>query len=176
MSTTRGSISSPDVAPSFPRPVTESQATMLPGTSDYTSREGCGSNMVAAEQVLLDSGSPVTVLRPSKTQARGALRPREWVFVKRALDRRPAVLLAHRGRTAGAEGSTQRGGQPRRPRGGRRRQAGARILNSADPEAPTGLEIARTIAAHLGHTWEEVLLDDDAPTDLGRHPWDSHPP
>ena len=49
---------------------------------------------MAAEQVLLDSGAPVTVLRPSKIHGAGAPRPREWVFVKRVLDRRPAVLLA----------------------------------------------------------------------------------
>jgi nucleoside-diphosphate-sugar epimerase len=51
---------------------------------------------------------------------------------------------------------------------------GARILNSADPDAPSGLEISRAIARHLGHDWEEVLLDEDGP--LGRHPWDRLPP
>jgi hypothetical protein len=53
---------------------------------------------------------------------------------------------------------------------------GARILNSADPDAPNGLEIARTIARLLDHSWEEVLLDDDAPAGLGSHPWDADHP
>ena len=39
----------------------------------------------------------MTVLRPSKIHGPGARRPREWVFVKRVLDRRPVVLLARRG-------------------------------------------------------------------------------
>lgn len=53
---------------------------------------------------------------------------------------------------------------------------GTRVLNSADPDAPSALEICRTIAGHLGHEWEEVLLDDTAPAGLGRTPWDSpHP-
>ena len=34
------------------------------------------------------------------------------------------------------------------------------MLNSADPDAPSGLEIARTIARLLDVEWEEVLLDE----------------
>lgn len=52
---------------------------------------------------------------------------------------------------------------------------GPRILNSADPDAPSALEISRTVAAHLGHRWQEVLLDQPAPAGLGRHPWDRVP-
>jgi hypothetical protein len=53
---------------------------------------------------------------------------------------------------------------------------GQRMLNSADPDAPSALEILRTIACLLGHEWQEVLLDDDADQSLGRHPWDApHP-
>jgi nucleoside-diphosphate-sugar epimerase len=87
------------------------------------------------------------------------------------LDRRPAVFLARRG--AGVDHPTAAAnlaalietvaGRP-----------GSRILNSADPDAPSGLEIARTIARHLGHEWQEILLDEDGP--LGGHPWDSVPP
>jgi hypothetical protein len=103
----------------------------------------------------------------------GARRPREWVFVKRVLDRRPAVLLAHRG--AGVDHTTAAANiaalietVAARP--------GRRILNSADPDAPSALQISRTIAHQLGHDWEEVLLDDDADEKLGRHPWDApHP-
>jgi nucleoside-diphosphate-sugar epimerase len=87
-------------APRFPRPVTERQPTMKPGDMPYNSAEGYGANKVAAEQVLLDSCLPVTVLRASKAHGEGAAPAREWYFVKRALDRRPALLLAGRGRGA----------------------------------------------------------------------------
>jgi hypothetical protein len=50
------------------------------------------------------------------------------------------------------------------------------VLNIADPDAPSGLEIARTVARHLGHRWQEVLLEDTADPGLGRHPWDARPP
>lgn len=53
---------------------------------------------------------------------------------------------------------------------------GARVLNSADPDAPNARQIARTIARHLGHQWDEVLLDETAPEGIGDHPWGLRPP
>ena len=146
---------------------------MAPGNGDYNSPEGYGANKVAAENVLLDSGDPVTVLRPSKIHGVGAKTPREWVFVKRVLDRRPAVFLAHRG--AGVDHPTAAANiaalielVAAKP--------GRRVLNSADPDAPSALEISRTIARRLRHEWEEVLLGDGDDQALGRHPWDApHP-
>jgi nucleoside-diphosphate-sugar epimerase len=161
-----------DVAPRFDGPVHETQATVQPGDGDFDTREGYAPNKVAAEQTLLDSGLPVTVLRPSRVHGAGARRPREWVLVKRVLDRRPALFLANRGRdvdhtSAAANIAALVDVVAARP--------GARILNSADPDAPSALEIARTVATHLGHTWEEILLDDADP-ELGRHPWQAHHP
>jgi nucleoside-diphosphate-sugar epimerase len=159
-----------DVRPDFGGPIKETQPTMAPGDMPYDSREGYGANKVAAEQVYLASGLPVTVIRPSKVHGPGAERPREWFFVKRALDRRPAVLLAHRGEgrdhpTAAANIAALIEVVAAKP--------GRRILNCADPDAPNGLGISRTIARLLGHEWEEVLVDGDEP---GGHPWDVLPP
>ena len=161
------------VTPRFARPVTEQQPTMAPGDMPYNSPQGYGANKVAAEQVLLDSGSPVTVLRPSKVHGEGAALPREWYFVKRAVDRRPAVLLAGAGRgvdhpSAAVNIAALVEVVAERP--------GRRILNAADPDAPDGLRISRVIAALAGHSWREVLLDEDAPPGLGRHPWHRSPP
>jgi nucleoside-diphosphate-sugar epimerase len=159
--------------PRFDGPIPESQPTLPPGSMEYRSALGYGSNKVAAENVLLDSGMPVSILRPSKIHGDGSANPREWMFVRRALDRRPAVLLANRGRgvdhpTAAANiAALIETVAPLRQ---------SRILNIADPDAPSALEISRTIAAHLGHTWREVLLDEGAPTGLGRTYWDAVPP
>src|SRR5205823_3750901 len=144
--------------PRFHGPIREMQPTVAPSAGDHTTSEGYGANKVAAEQVLLDSGRPVTIVRPSKIHGAGAARPREWVFVKRVLDRRCAALLANRGEgadhpTAAANIAALIEVAAAKP--------GARILNCADPDAPNGLEISRTIARHLGHEWEEVLLDGD---------------
>jgi nucleoside-diphosphate-sugar epimerase len=167
-----GNHSNSEVAPRFAGPIRETQQTVAPKSIDYNSREGYGANKVAAELVLLESGLPVTVLRPSKIHGRGAAPAREWLFVKRVLDRRPAVFLAHRG--AGVDHTTAAAniaalvetvaGQP-----------GSRVLNSADPDAPSGLEIARTIARLLDHQWQEVLLD-DAVGNVGLYPWDARHP
>ena len=67
-----GNHTNSPVAPHFDGPVTESQPTMAPGDGDFQTREGYGANKVAAENVLLDSGAPVTVLRPSKIHGAGA--------------------------------------------------------------------------------------------------------
>jgi hypothetical protein len=70
---------------------------MAPGGGDFQTREGYGANKVAAENVLLDSRAPVTVVRRSTTHGADALRPGEWALAKRTLDLRPAILLADRG-------------------------------------------------------------------------------
>ena len=126
---------------------------------------------MAAENALLDSGHPVTVIRASKVHGEGAARPREWMFVKRVLDRRPAVFLAHAGQ--GADHTTAAVNTAALVE----RVAavpGLRVLNSADPDAPNAGR-SRQLVQYLGHRWEEVLLDDTAPAGLGDHPWDFGP-
>ncbi len=160
--------------PRFDAPVTESQPTMSAAyDGEYHSAEGYGANKVAAEQVLLDSGHPVTVLRPSKVHGEGARPPREWWFVKRILDRRTAVLLSHEGTSID------------QPSGAANIAAlvetvaalpGRRVLNAADPDAPAVVEMGRSISGQLGHDWDEVLLDDEAGAELGRTPWDRTTP
>jgi nucleoside-diphosphate-sugar epimerase len=169
----KGRHSNSSEPPVFGAPITEEQPTLRPNGTAYDSAEGYGPNKVAAEETLLDSGHPVTVLRPSKVHGAWSRQPREWHVVRRVLDRRPAVLLARQG--AGAD----------HPSAALNIAAlietvaelpGRRVLNVADPDCPSGREIASTIAGHLGHSWREVLLDDAAPTGLGAHPWDRVPP
>ena len=156
------------VAPRFRGPITEEQPVMAPGIGDPRIGEGYGSHKVAAEQTLLDGDQPVTVIRPSKVHGAGGTQPREWVFVKRCLDRRTALLLADGGRSVDHTSAAANlaalievvAEQPAR-----------RILNGADPDAPTVLDIARAVAGHLDHTFEEVLLEPDADPLLGVHPW-----
>ncbi|WP_348786776.1 NAD-dependent epimerase/dehydratase family protein [Leifsonia sp. NPDC080035] len=156
--------------PDFGGPVTEDTATLEPAWDGrYRSRDGYGRNKVAAERVLLESGHPVSVLRASKVHGEGAALPREWHFVRRVLDGRRAVLLAHDGRgfdhptaAANAAALVQVVGE----------SPGRRVLNIADPDVPTGRDIARAVANRLEHEWEEVLVPGDAP---GWHPWDVVP-
>ncbi|GAA4188435.1 hypothetical protein GCM10022288_14850 [Gryllotalpicola kribbensis] len=168
-----GNHSNSATKPVFPLPIRETDATVAPGRGDPTSREGYGANKVAAENALLDSGLPITVLRPSKVHGAGAARPREWVFLKRALDGREQLALAHRGRggdhtTAAANIASLVEVAARHP--------SARILNAGDADAPTGLQIAEAVAAHVGRRFEFELIDDDVDPQYGAHPWDVVPP
>lgn len=56
------------------------------------------------------------------------------------------------------------------------RSEAARILNSADPDAPDGLTISRIIAAHPAHDWTEIPLSETVREDLGDYPWNTLPP
>ena len=168
----QGRHSNSDEPPAFAAPVTEAQPTVAPSDIDHNSRQGYGANKVAAERVLLDSGISVSVLRPSRIHGVGAARPREWVFVRRVLDRRQHLLLANRGQginhpTAAVNLAALVEFCATNP--------GTRILNSADPDAPDGLTISRIIATQLGHSWRENLLDPTAPDGLGDHPWNTMP-
>jgi nucleoside-diphosphate-sugar epimerase len=154
-----------DDPPRFDAPVTEDQPTLAPQESDPMTREGYGPNKVAAERTLLDSGLPVTVLRPSKVHGPGNRRPLEQYFVERILAGHKVVVLASRGEgvdhpTAAANLAALIETAALNP--------GARVLNAADPDAPNGLEISRIIADHFGHRWHEILLDH---SEAGLHPW-----
>jgi nucleoside-diphosphate-sugar epimerase len=168
-----GNHSNSPEPPRFDGPVKESQPTLAPSSMPYQSALGYGTNKVAAEHVLLDSGLPVSILRPSKVHGAGSANPREWMFVRRVLDARPVLLLAHGG--AGVDHTSAAANvasliETVAPLGS------ARILNIADPDAPSALEISRAVAAHLGHSWREVLLGGDAPVGLGSTLWDATPP
>jgi nucleoside-diphosphate-sugar epimerase len=172
-----GNHSNSPTPPHFAGPIPENQPTMAPRDDiDHNSREGYGANKVAAEHVLLDSGLPITILRPTRIHGIDAERPREWAFVKRALDQRTTLFLTARGTgtvhpTAASNIAALIDTAATTP--------GQRILNSADPDAPNALAISRAIAGHLNHTWQEILLDntDDQETSaLGHRPWEStHP-
>lgn len=159
--------------PRFDGPIHESQPTVRPNGQPPGTREGYGANKVAAEEVLLDSGHAVTVLRPSKVHGAWSRCPREWMFVKRVLDRRPQVVLAGRG--AGGDHPSAATNIAALIEAVAARPA-RQVLNIADPDAPPVLEIARVIAAHLGHHWREILLDDPPDVDAGHTPWNLNPP
>lgn len=169
----KGNHSNSKIQPVFTGPIRETHATLAPGGGDVNSRDGYGSNKVAAEIVLLDSGLPVSVIRPSKIHGVSARRPREWHFVKRVLDARPAVLLAHRGEgvdhpTAAVNVAALINVVASKP--------GRRILNCADPDTPSVSTMARVVTEHFDYEWDVVLLDANAREELGRTPWDTAQP
>lgn len=150
-----------DGFPEFPREITESQPTVAPGT-------GYSSGKVAMENALL--AAPVTILRPCAIYGIGARHPREWWFVKRALDGRKRVPLVDAGQnifhTSSAIGIASLAAfcLQHQHHG---------IFNAADPQALTVTQIAQAIGQAMGHRFALIPVDDlpEAFAHVGFTPW-----
>jgi nucleoside-diphosphate-sugar epimerase len=152
-----------------PIPIEESQATLPPDNETYAGQK------VALEQALLASHpGPMTIVRPGCVYGSGDPRPREWYFVKRALDGRPYLILADRGagryhRVAAANVAQLVYLAAEQP--------GMRVLNSGDAEVRSILDIARTVALLLEHEPIEMLLPSRPPVEsIGATPWSVYTP
>lgn len=152
--------------PDFPEPIRETQSTVVAGPQTYSKRKA------ALERRLLDQANvPVIILRPSAIHGVPSTHPREWWFVKRMLDARPIIPLAYAGRSrfhtcASVNIATLIGAALEQPQ--------TRILNVADPQAPSALQIGAWIAAHLGYAGRIVPLeigDADGHAPVGGSPW-----
>lgn len=160
----------PDGAPRYPVPLTESQATVEPGGATYATRK------IRLERDLLAAGEalPVTLLRAGAVHGPYCRSPRELYFVKRALDGRERRVLAYGGgsrfhpvHSANVAELIRLAAQ--RP--------GSRVLNAADPQAPTVAEIGEAVDAVLGRRARTVLMQGGpTPEGVGETPWTSpHP-
>jgi nucleoside-diphosphate-sugar epimerase len=152
----------------FPVPITERQPTVAPGGDDYHSTKR------TIELALLeDDRLRATIVRPCAIHGPHGRLLREWYFVKRALDGRRAVVLAHRGSGRFHTTSVDNLAEVIRLSAQR---PGTRVVNCGDPEPPTVLEIGRAVAALLDVEWTEVLLPGAELGSVGEHPWNTpHP-
>jgi nucleoside-diphosphate-sugar epimerase len=150
----------------FEVPITEAQATVEPGDHTYATRK------VALEQRLLQAATtPVTILRPCAIHGVHSRSPREWWFVKRMLDGRPVIPLDHRGEarfhtTAAVNLAALISAALEAP--------ARRVLNSADPIAPTTGQIGAVIAQRLAYEGQIRafdLNDDNRPGVVADTPW-----
>lgn len=170
----RGRHGNSDDPPDFASLVPETQPVMVPDYSGaFDSREGYGANKVAAELALLDSCERVSILRPSRIHGPGAARPRKWFVVKRILDGRTSIPLAHGGMTGNHPTAAVNLARLARVCA---EHPGQRVLNAADPSTPTARDIVTAIATACGQPIEIVGLDHDAPSQFGWTPWASWPP
>ncbi len=146
--------------PELPDPIPETQPTVEPGPATYSTRK------IRLERYLLDNAAPpVSILRPCAIHGPGSRSPREWWFVKRMLDQREAIPIAYRGVSRFHTASVANIAELTRVVV---EAPGRRILNIADPVAPSVAEIGATIAAHLGYRGQIVPVDDQS---AGRTPW-----
>ena len=147
--------------PEFPREITESQPTVAPGN-------GYSTGKVAMERALV--AAPATILRPCAIYGIGARHPREWWFVKRALDGRSRVPLVDAGQnifhTSSAIGIASLAAfcLQHQHHG---------IFNAADPQALTVTQIAHAIGKTMDHRFTLIPVDDlpEAFGHIGFTPW-----
>jgi nucleoside-diphosphate-sugar epimerase len=145
-------------------PIPETHPTVSPGSETYSTRK------VALENELLDhTRCSVTVLRPCAISGPGSQHPREWWFVKRILDGRRLIPLAYRGASRFHTSSVDNIAELVRLAS---EKAGSRILNAADPVAPTVKDIGVLVAKRLGQDCEFVEVPDTGyPPAVGQTPW-----
>ena len=150
--------------PELPDPILETHPTVGPGPATYSTRK------IALERHLLgESAVPVTILRPCAIYGVGSRHPREWWFVKRIIDRRPVMPIAHRGASRFHTSSVANIAALARVAV---EKPGHRVLNIADPSAPTVADIAELIIQHLGYDGHIVEVDEEGyPPFVGRTPW-----
>ncbi|MEV0450433.1 NAD-dependent epimerase/dehydratase family protein [Streptomyces sp. NPDC050600] len=155
----------PDGFPDYPLPIPETLGTVAPGESSY------GTRKVALERELLAAGGtlPTTLLRAAAVHGPYSPGPRELWFVKRALDGRPVRILAEGGRSVFHPVHVDNLAELVRLAAAK---PGTRVLNGADPEAPTVAEIGAAVDAAMGVTSETVLFEGAPAKDMvGYTPW-----
>lgn len=148
--------------PRFARPIAETQPTVAAGPATYSTRK------VAMEEALASISRPVSILRPGAIHGPGCNAPREWWFVKRALDRRAVVPVAYEGashfHTTAAVNIAEL----------------CRVLldaeiagvfNIGDPDPPTVREIGATVGAIMNHSWDIAGLPKHPEGAIGLTPW-----
>ena len=141
-----------DDFPDFPLPIPETQRTVEPGDNTYSTKK------VQLERALLEQDDvPAAIVRPCAIYGRGDRMGREWHFVKRALDRRPHVVLTNNGTSHFHTTAVENIGELVRLIAASPTTA---AYNCGDPDPPTVLQIARAVGAAAGHEFDEVLLPD----------------
>jgi nucleoside-diphosphate-sugar epimerase len=148
--------------PKFAGPIAETQPTVAPGAETYSIRK------VALELALGAIDSPVAMLRPGAIHGAGCNAPREWWFVKRALDGRTRVPLAYDGASRFHTTAAANIAELCRVV----LETGASgAFNIGDPDPPSVREIGGFIAEAMGHDWDLVGLPKHPVGTVGATPW-----
>lgn len=145
-------------------PISETQRTVAAGDETYSTKKAAIEEMLLRQDEL-----PATVVRPCAVYGPGDALCREWFFVKRALDRRPHILLAYEGKSVFHTTSVRNVAELVRLAA---EGPGTRVFNCGDPDPPDVLRISRSIANAVGHEWDEFLVPAEESEDPSlRNPW-----
>jgi nucleoside-diphosphate-sugar epimerase len=150
--------------PIFSGAISEENKTVPAGPQTYSTQK------IAMENAILESAQPATILRPCAIYGKFARHPREWWFVKRALDGRTRIPIAFK---AESRFHTSSANSIATLTGLCMEQPATRILNVADPEPLTVGQIASAIGNAVGTEFDLLAFDGPAesPAYAGSTPW-----
>lgn len=152
----------------YPIPLREDQRRAPPGTADYSS------NKVAMEDALLDGARvPLKILRPFAVHGPGSRAPREWWFLTQILRGAQAIPLAYDGQSRFHTTATANLADLTRVA---LEQPGLHVLNAADPDAPTVIEIGEAILSAMGSSATLAPFPGPPKGWKGRTPWSVEAP
>lgn len=150
-------------------PISEEAPIVDAGPASYATRKA------ALERRLLAAEIPVSILRSCAVYGRQSTHPREWWFIKRALDGRKAIPVAYDAESVFHTSSARGLADLTRIC---MDNPGARILNVADSNAPSIKEIAAAItdATSLKLPLAPFAGAPIGPAHVGSTPWSSENP
>ena len=153
----------PDDFPDLPVPISEEHPTVDSDEKTYSPLKA------GLERALLATdGLPVSILRPGAIHGPYSTMLREWFFIKRALDRRPHLVLAYDGESRFSTTATANLAELIRLCA---EQPGTRVLNAVDEEALSVAEIGRAVFAAMDHEAEFMTFAGPPRGALGGSPW-----
>lgn len=121
--------------------------------------------IVETEDLVFSLHPTATHLRYPLIYGPGQLLPREWLIVRRALDRRPHIILPDAGLTLRTAAFGENAAHALLLAVDRPEAASGKAYNVSDETVLTLRQVVEVIAQALGHTWEIVGL----PLDLAPH-------
>lgn len=113
----------------------------------------------AAARAWAEEGFPVTVIRYPALYGPGDVTPREWYYVRQALDRRPAILAPDGGQAIFSRGFLENMAHAVSLAVGKREAIG-QVYNAADAGQFTVRQIIESVSEVLDHRWNVIEVPD----------------
>ncbi|MDQ4094745.1 MAG: NAD-dependent epimerase/dehydratase family protein [Actinomycetota bacterium] len=152
-------------------PISEEAPVVAP---DRDSDNYPGVKVYIEKTVLEQPPANVTILRPGAIYGPGDTASREWHFAKRALDRRPFVIMRAGGHNVFHQVAAE---NVARIAARAAESPGTRVLNCGDESPRSVRDTSRMIAKVMDHVRDEFSVEEGIlPETLGLTPWSTPQP
>ena len=156
-------VATDDDFPTYPVPLRETDPIVDNAEQTYSPLKAAMERRLLAADDL-----PVSILRPGAIHGPHSRALREWFFIKRVLDGRRRVVLAHDGASRFSTSSTANIAELVALCA---EQPGRRVLNAVDEDGLSVAEIGRAVFTAMGHEAEILTFAGPPQGELGSNPW-----